>query len=295
VLRLKSNWVGNTIHFLRLGCFLVPACLAAQSSSLDSLTLIGNWSNEDSEAVGVTTVAIRRENDRTLVHAWARCYPADCDWGEVESKLRDEIATATWNLTSATETMQLVLQADGRLLVNYRSEFHGNAGRADEQHAEFFRRRTPETEGPPTTTDGRVAQTNGSQKDTEVYTAGGDVSPPYLIRKVEAKYSLEARKAQLSGTVFLSLIIDSQGAPRSVQVIRPLGLGLDEKAVEAVSKWRFHPGMKAGKPVATRAQVQVTFRLGLLADTRACCAIRCECPGDSGSCYRARAFCSQAE
>lgn len=74
------------------------------------------------------------------------------------------------------------------------------------------------------------------QKDTPVYAVGGDVSPPYLIHKVEPKYSNETRKAQLSGTASLSWIIDAQGVPHSVQVIRPLGLGLDEKAVEAVSK-----------------------------------------------------------
>ena len=94
-----------------------------------------------------------------------------------------------------------------------------------------------------------------------VYRIGGDVSAPALTFKVEPEYSEEARKAKYSGTVLLSIVVDSNGLPRDIHVIRPLGLGLDEKAIEAVSKWRFRPGMKGGRPVATQAQVEVNFRL----------------------------------
>ena len=94
-----------------------------------------------------------------------------------------------------------------------------------------------------------------------VYRIGGDVSAPILINKVEPEYSEEARKAKYSGTVLLSIVVDQNGMPRDIHVIRPLGLGLDEKAIEAVMKWRFRPGMKGGHPVATQAQVEVNFRL----------------------------------
>ncbi len=94
-----------------------------------------------------------------------------------------------------------------------------------------------------------------------VFRVGGDVSPPVLIHKVEPKYSEEARKAKYSGTVLLSIVVDSNGLPRDIHVIRPLGLGLDEKAIAAVAKWRFRPGMKDGHPVATQNQVEVNFRL----------------------------------
>ncbi len=90
---------------------------------------------------------------------------------------------------------------------------------------------------------------------------GGDVSAPTLINKVEPEYSEEARKAKYSGTVLLSIVVDATGVPRDIHIIRPLGLGLDEKAIEAVSKWRFRAGMKGGRPVATQAQVEVNFRL----------------------------------
>ena len=59
----------------------------------------------------------------------------------------------------------------------------------------------------------------------------------------------------------LSVIIDSTGKPTNLKVLRPLGLGLDEKAIEAVQKWRFRPGTKEGKPVAVYATIEVNFRL----------------------------------
>lgn len=94
-----------------------------------------------------------------------------------------------------------------------------------------------------------------------VHRIGGGVSAPTLIFKVEPEYSEEARKAKFQGTVVLYVVVDEKGMPRNLKVIRPLGLGLDEKAIEAVQKWRFKPGMKDGKPVAVAAQIEVNFRL----------------------------------
>jgi periplasmic protein TonB len=94
-----------------------------------------------------------------------------------------------------------------------------------------------------------------------VYQIGGDVSQPVPIFKPEPEYSEEARKAKYSGTVLLSLVIDEHGNTRDIHVVRPLGLGLDEKAIEAVAKWRFRAAMKGGRAVAVQAQVEVNFRL----------------------------------
>ncbi|MBV9403756.1 MAG: TonB family protein [Acidobacteriaceae bacterium] len=94
-----------------------------------------------------------------------------------------------------------------------------------------------------------------------VYQIGGDVSQPVPVYKPEPEYSEEARKAKYSGTVLLSLVIDEHGNTRDIHVVRPLGLGLDEKAIEAVAKWRFRAAMKGGRPVAVQAQVEVNFRL----------------------------------
>jgi len=93
------------------------------------------------------------------------------------------------------------------------------------------------------------------------YRVGGGVSAPAILSRVEPEYSEEARKAKFQGTVILYIEVDEQGRPRNLRVIRPLGLGLDEKAIEAVSKWKFRPGFKDGKPVTVQAQVEVNFRL----------------------------------
>jgi TonB family protein len=91
---------------------------------------------------------------------------------------------------------------------------------------------------------------------------GGGVSSPVPIYQPEAEYSEEARKAKWQGSVLLSLVVDETGKPTCIKVIRTLGLGLDEKAIEAVQKWRFKPGMKDGKPVPVMvSSVEVNFRL----------------------------------
>jgi TonB family protein len=82
-----------------------------------------------------------------------------------------------------------------------------------------------------------------------------------LISKHEPKYSPEALKAKLQGTIRLSLVVGMDGVPQDVKVLRGLGLGLDEKAVEAVQGWRFKPATRGGEPVAVTAQVEVNFQI----------------------------------
>jgi len=90
---------------------------------------------------------------------------------------------------------------------------------------------------------------------------GQGVSPPVVLHSVVPEYTNEARKARLQGPVIISLIVDAQGMPRDINVTRPLGLGLDQKAIEAVMKFRFKPAMKDGKPVPVQVSVQVNFIL----------------------------------
>jgi len=79
-----------------------------------------------------------------------------------------------------------------------------------------------------------------------VFKIGGGVSAPVPIFKPEPEYSEEARKAKFQGSVLLSIVIQSDGTTSNIRVIRALGLGLDEKAIEAVTKWRFRPSTKDG-------------------------------------------------
>jgi TonB family protein len=91
---------------------------------------------------------------------------------------------------------------------------------------------------------------------------GNGVSQPKLLRHFEPEYSEPARKAKLEGIVVLQIGIDAKGNVVDPRVIKSLGLGLDEKAIEAVRKWKFAPGYKDGKPFAVRAvTVEVNFRL----------------------------------
>jgi TonB family protein len=85
--------------------------------------------------------------------------------------------------------------------------------------------------------------------------------PPVLFFKRDADYSETARQAKYQGTVLLYVEIDEAGGVRNILVARSLGLGLDEKAIEAVKEWRFRPATKDGNPVAVHTQVEVNFRL----------------------------------
>jgi len=89
----------------------------------------------------------------------------------------------------------------------------------------------------------------------------GGVSRPQLIQKVEPSGTDEARQAGIWGLVLVSLAVDSEGNPLDLTVTRPLGYGLDEKALEAVRQWRFRPGLKDGTPVTVgNLTVAVCFR-----------------------------------
>jgi len=94
-----------------------------------------------------------------------------------------------------------------------------------------------------------------------VFRVGGGVSAPKKIYDPDPEYSEEARKAKYQGTCVLYVIVGSDGKPRDIRVSRTLGLGLDEKAIEAVKTWRFEPATKDGKPVAVAINIEVSFRL----------------------------------
>lgn len=95
-----------------------------------------------------------------------------------------------------------------------------------------------------------------------LYKIGGGVSAPVALNQVEAEFSDEARRAKYQGVCLISLIVDVHGEPQNPRVVRALGMGLDEKALEAVRKYKFKPAMKDGKtPVPVMITVEVNFRL----------------------------------
>ncbi len=102
---------------------------------------------------------------------------------------------------------------------------------------------------------------SGGNTGGGVYKIGGGVSAPVVIYSVEPEFSEEARKAKVAGNVLVAIIVDANGHPQNVRVIRGIGMGLDEKAVEAVRQYRFKPAMMNGKPVAVELNFDVNFQI----------------------------------
>ena len=90
---------------------------------------------------------------------------------------------------------------------------------------------------------------------------GGSVKPPTVLYSVEPEFSEEARKAKFSGNVQVYLWVDELGNPSHIRVVRGVGMGLDEKAVEAVRQYKFRPAMQNGKPVKVDMYVDVNFNI----------------------------------
>ena len=104
--------------------------------------------------------------------------------------------------------------------------------------------------------DARLLPRNVVQQREPIAAAG-----PVLISRRDPEYTAEARTARKQGSVELSVTIDADGGVREAKTIRSLDPGLDQKAIEAVEKWRFRPGMKDGHPVKVAATIEVNFRL----------------------------------
>ena len=94
-----------------------------------------------------------------------------------------------------------------------------------------------------------------------IFDVGGGVTAPRPVYDPDPEYSEEARRAKYQGSVLLEAVISPDGRPRDLQILRSLGMGLDQKALEAVNRWRFEPASKDGHPVAVRVQIEVAFRL----------------------------------
>lgn len=102
----------------------------------------------------------------------------------------------------------------------------------------------------------------GSGPGDGIYVPGlNGVSQPIPIFTPEAEFSDEARRHKQQGACTISVVIDAQGNPQNPRVVQPIGMGLDEKALQAVMRYRFKPAKKDGKPVAVRIAVVVNFRL----------------------------------
>ena len=94
-----------------------------------------------------------------------------------------------------------------------------------------------------------------------VMSVGGGVVAPRVIHSVEPDFTDAARRTRYQGIVSIGLIVDAQGNPEDIHVTRPLGMGLDEKAIEAVRQYKFRPAMYQGHPVPVQIVIEVDFHL----------------------------------
>jgi periplasmic protein TonB len=87
------------------------------------------------------------------------------------------------------------------------------------------------------------------------------VTPPVLVHSVDAEFTKKAKDAKYQGVSVVSCVVDADGMPRHVHTIRKLGMGLDEKALEAVRQYKFKPSTLHGKPVAVQITIEVNFHI----------------------------------
>ncbi len=144
---------------------------------------------------------------------------------------------------------------------------NGSAIAADQQlYMNFLIREHRESEVPALTSqiesERKVLREENSKPLPEgVYQIGGSVSAPKVLAKVEPDYAEEARIAKYEGTLVMQVEIGTDGRAHNATVLQSLGLGLDDRALDAVSQWKFQPASKGAEPVPTSATIEVNFRL----------------------------------
>ena len=107
-----------------------------------------------------------------------------------------------------------------------------------------------------------IAEVIGPPVDLgEVASVGSGVEPPELVEQTEPVYTEEARIARQEGSVLLRVEIDAEGRPRNFEVVRMLGLGLDERAIEAARNWKFRPAKRRGEKIPFRTLLEINFTL----------------------------------
>jgi TonB family protein len=102
-----------------------------------------------------------------------------------------------------------------------------------------------------------VAEENG----VKIYRVGANVTAPRTKYAPDPEYSEVARARKFQGVTILQVTVGPNGKPENIQICAPLGMGLDEAALNAVRQWRFEPAKRDGVPVAVRINVEINFNL----------------------------------
>jgi TonB family protein len=164
---------------------------------------------------------------------------------EAEALYKSALALENPDSADAVNTMELY----GRLLIN---QGRGDEGKAMRDRASAVMQALSLKDR---------AQHAKVETGLTVFRIGGGVTPPSVLYKMDPEYTEDARIAKYSGTVVVYVEISPGGVPQNMRIVKGIGLGLDEKALEAITKWRFKPGTKDGIPVTVMAQIEVNFKL----------------------------------
>jgi TonB family protein len=198
-----------------------------------------------------------------------------CQFTNVFTGMQVEIevglGSASPGADQALDTVDKVVARDARELVNMVPEWwkpwvrgiswvdkqgHRHCGAPEEQQAESAAG-TQEPHG-----DKRSGRPSFTESDgTQVFKVGGGIVPPQVLSAPDPPYSEVARQAKVQGTTLLQVVLNDRGEPTTIRIARPIGAGLDDRAVEAVKAWRFKPATRNGNPVAVQIDVEVNFRL----------------------------------
>jgi TonB family protein len=107
----------------------------------------------------------------------------------------------------------------------------------------------------------KAGKVRAQRVDATALRPGGDVKPPQLLTTINPTSNEYAQKNNIAGMVFLQMVVDANGHPGEVTIVRPIGFGLDEQAVDAVEHSQFRAGTQSGRPVSELVNLQVTFRI----------------------------------
>ncbi len=118
-----------------------------------------------------------------------------------------------------------------------------------------------QTAAPPDSTPSPPTVPSAANPTPPLRRIGGSVMPPVVLNAPTPQFSEQARAAKIGGSVLVYLEVDTNGAPRHVRVLRGVGMGLDEKAVEAVRQYKFKPATEDGQPVPVAMNVEVNFKV----------------------------------
>lgn len=138
----------------------------------------------------------------------------------------------------------------------WREFLSGNIIRTNDQHGKAVYRRRNEAD-----VGGEDRPVYIDSNGEPVFRVSRNVEGPKIISRVDPEFTQCARDEKFTGTTVVSLEVDKMGAIRDVQIVQPIGCGLDDAAVRAVRQWRFAPAMHKGEPVASLVEAEVSYRV----------------------------------